>query len=185
MVISVIGECDKRPFIYTLLHVCQYLGDVLFVTNDEAYAEFIEDNETIKDCISGHFQDIFMVVTDMTPDECHQVVGYDNEDYEFIIYDNKMDTSGEVIIYISNGEMTDLEREEFTYLSEDDYTTINYGGGKKKVIKKSKKIDSTCELIEERKALQLVDSQITNRILGILSAELEIPAKTLRKAVSK
>lgn len=29
MIISVIGETDKRPFMYTLLRICQYMGDVL------------------------------------------------------------------------------------------------------------------------------------------------------------
>ena len=34
MILSVIGDTDKRPIMYTLLKVCQYLGDVLLVTND-------------------------------------------------------------------------------------------------------------------------------------------------------
>lgn len=185
MLISVIGECDKRPFIYSLLNACQFLGDVLFVTDDESYAQFIEEEEPIEGCIAGHFQDIFIVVTDMTPDDTSQVVGYDIDDYEFIIYENKLDTSGDLIIYITDGNMTEAEHEDLMYLSDEDYVTINYGGGKKKVIKPNKKYDQICDTIEERKILAPVLGPINDRILEILSRELEIPYKTLRKAVCK
>ena len=45
MILSVIGDTDKRPIMYTLLKVCQYLGDVLLVTNDRHYARLIEQPE--------------------------------------------------------------------------------------------------------------------------------------------
>ena len=45
MIISVIGETDKRPFMYTLLRICQYMGDVLLVSDDRHYKRLIEEPE--------------------------------------------------------------------------------------------------------------------------------------------
>ena len=91
MQISIVGECDKRPFIYTLLDVCQYLGDVLFVTPDRSYEHFMEDKEKVGDIILGDFQNITIAISDHTPDDFLRSSGYDNESFDFIIYDNQVD----------------------------------------------------------------------------------------------
>lgn len=131
MILSVIGDTDKRPIMYTLLKVCQYLGDVLLVTNDRHYARLIEEPEEDVEVTAGHFQNIFIVVTDKTPDEASQAVGYRVDDYEFIIYDNKVDVAGDSIIYVAGCEMSDTEYSMLSYLEEGDYITINFGFGKR------------------------------------------------------
>ena len=72
MIISVIGETDKRPFMYTLLRICQYMGDVLLVSDDRHYKRLIEEPEEDVEVYAGHFQNTFIVVTDKTPDEAMQ-----------------------------------------------------------------------------------------------------------------
>lgn len=184
MVISVIGDVDKRPFIYTLWKVCQYLGDTLLLTDDDHYAGFIEDKVEIEGCeAAGDYQNTFIVVTDLPLDDAGQAVGFGPDDYDFFILDNKIDSAGDVVLYITNGEMTENEYDMLQYLNEEDYITINYGGGKKNVIKPSKKIEAMCDKIEDEQSLMLVSETITKRIFSIISEEMNIPIKTLLKAV--
>lgn len=183
MILSVVGDTDKRPIMYTLLKVCQYLGDVLLVTNDRHYARLIEEPEEDVEIIAGHFQDIFIVVTDKTPDETSQAVGYVPEDYEFIIYDNKVDVSGDAIIYVAGCEMSEAEYSALGYLEEEDYITINFGFGKKNVIPYTGKMFMNCELTEGKHVLVPIDNKISTDVVRILSPLVNIPEKTLMKAV--
>lgn len=183
MILSVIGDTDKRPIMYTLLKVCQYLGDVLLVTNDRHYARLIEQPEEDVEVTAGHFQNIFIVVTDKTPDEASQAVGYVAEDYEFIIYDNKVDVAGDVIIYVAGCEMSDAEYSALGYLEEGDYITINFGFGKKNVIPYTGKIFSNCELVEGKHVLIPIDNKISTEVIKIMSPRVNVPEKTLTKAV--
>lgn len=183
MILSVIGDTDKRPIMYTLLKVCQYLGDVLLVTNDRHYARLIEQPEEDVEVTAGHFQNIFIVVTDKTPDEASQAVGYVAEDYEFIIYDNKVDAAGDVIIYVAGCEMSDAEYSALGYLEEGDYITINFGFGKKNVIPYTGKMFSNCELVEGKHVLIPIDNKISTEVIKIMSPRVNVPEKTLMKAV--
>lgn len=185
MVLSIIGETDKRPVIYSLLKVCQYLGDVLLVTNNRHYTRLIEEREEDLEVIAGHFQNIFIVVTDKTPDEASQAIGYTSDDYEFIIYDNKMDTSGDVIIHVAGCEMSEWEYSFLEYLNEEDYHTINLGFGKKNVIPLTGKMFANCELVEGKRTLLPIDTKLTGTIVKLLSPLVNIPEKTLVKAVMK
>lgn len=182
MQISIVGECDKRPFVYTLLDVCQYLGDVLFVTPDKSYEHFMEDKEEVGDIVLGNFQNITIAISDHTPDDFLRSSGYDNESFDYIIYDNQVDASGSAIIYICTGDMTARERELLMFFNEADYITINYGHGKNAIPVRDK-TDAICGVIEDRKALTLVSDPITNRIFKIIGDLVAIPVKTLRKAV--
>lgn len=182
MQISIVGECDKRPFIYTLLDVCQYLGDVLFVTPDKSYEHFMEDKEKVGDIVLGDFQNIVIAISDHTPDDFLRNSGYDNESFDFIIYDNQVDASGSAIIYINTGDMTAKERELLMFFNEADYITVNYGQGKNAVPKKEK-MEDICNIIEERRSLTLVSEAVTNRIFKIIGDLVAVPVKTLRKAV--
>lgn len=183
MVISIIGETDKRPIVYTLLKICQFLGDVIFITNDRHYARLIEDKEEGLEVSSGHFQNTFIVVTDKTPDEAHMDVGYNNEDYDYVIYDNKLDSSGDLILYVKGCEMSKWEDFQLGYMDADDYTTISFGFGKKNVIPYTAAMFKNCELVEGKKTLLPIDSKITTVITKIMAPLVEIPEKTLVKAV--
>ena len=183
MILSVIGETDKRPVMYTLLKMCQYLGDVLLITNDRHYARIIEGVEEDVEVIAGHFQNVFIVVTDLTPDEASQAVGYNNDDYEYIIYDNKIDPDGDITIYVAGCEMSVWESEELEYFEEDEYSTIRLGFGKGN-IPLTGKMFQNCEIIEGKKILIPVDPRISATLVKLLSSALGVPPKTLEKVVN-
>lgn len=186
MILSVIGDTDKRPFVYTILKVCQALGDVLLVTNNRHYARLIEEPEEDVDAIAGHFQNTMIVVTDMTPDEASEVVGYNAEDYEYIIYDNQLDAEGDLTLYIAGCDMSDREKEFLEYLEDGvDYHTIRFGFGKKNVIPYTAKMFQACEIVEGKHLLVPVDAKITSALCKLLADSFGMPAKNLEKVVNK
>lgn len=185
MILSIVGETDKRPVMYTILKVCQYLGDVLLVTNDRHYARLIEEEEEDVEVMAGHFQNVFIVVTDLTPDEASVEVGYNTDDYEYIIYDNKIDAEADMTIYVAGCEMSERESEMLDYMEEgEDYQVINFGFGKKNKIPYTGKMFENCELIEGKKILLPVDAKISAMVIKLLSEEVGVPAKTLEKVVN-
>ena len=153
MIISVIGETDKRPFMYTLLRICQYMGDVLLVSDDRHYKRLIEEPEEDVEVYAGHFQNTFIVVTDKTPDEAMQAVGYEPEDYEFVIYDNQIDATSDLIVYVTGDSMSEWEKEQLDYLEEGDYITIGLGFGKKNMVPYSTNMFKNVELVESKLSL--------------------------------
>lgn len=184
MVLSIIGETEKRPFIYTLLKMCQTFGDVLLVTSDRRYARLIEEPEDDIDGMAGYFQNVFIVVTDSTPDEASMEIGYNLDDYECVIYDHKVDATGDCIIYIAGAEMSESENEMLSYLEEGtDYTTIGFGFGKNK-IPYTTKMFMNCELVEAKKVLLPIDPHITTAVAKCLSKDLNMPVRALEKIVN-
>lgn len=184
MIISVIGETDKRPLMYTLIRFCQFLGDTLVVTPNDTYMKLIEDVEAETDEYTmGYFQNTVIVVTELTPDDVGRQVGYNKvEDFDFVIYENELDTSGDLIIYVTEGEMTEWEHSMLEYLDKDDYETLRFNNGKYR-IKITDKVLRNCETVEERRSLIDIHPELTKRVIRVLGKELDIPAKTLRKAV--
>lgn len=183
MIISVIGETDKRPFMYTLLRICQYMGDVLLVSDDRHYKRLIEEPEDDVEVYAGHFQNTFIVVTDKTPDEASQAVGYEPEDYEFVIYDNQIDATSDLIVYVTGDSMSEWEKEQLDYLEEGDYITIGLGFGKKNMVPFSTNMFKNVELVESRKTLLAIDSKLSAMVAKILAPDIGIPEKTMLKAL--
>lgn len=183
MIISVIGETDKRPFMYTLLRICQYMGDVILVSDDRHYKRLIEEPEEDVEVYAGHFQNTFIVVTDKTPDEAMQAVGYEPEDYEFVIYDNQIDATSDLIVYVTGDRMSEWEKEQLDYLEEGDYITIGLGFGKKNMVPYSTNMFKNVELVESRKTLLAIDSKLSAMVAKILAPDIGIPEKTMLKAL--
>lgn len=182
MQISIVGECDKRPFTYTLLDICQFLGDVLFVTEDESYAQFAEEIETQNGVKLCYYGNIVIAISKYKTDDLLHQAGYDTKSFDYIIYDNQIDASGAAIIYICTGEMSDLENDLLAFISESDMIVINYGQGRHAVHMNSK-VEARCDEMEERKDLRIASSEIGGRIFKIISDITGLPVKTLKKAV--
>lgn len=183
MIISVIGETDKRPVIYTLLRVCQFMGDVLIVTNDRHYKRLIEHPEMDVEVYAGHFQNTFIVVSDATPDEVSQAVGYNATDYDYIIYDGQLDAASDVVVFVAGSDISDAENDMLDYLDEGDYVTIGLGFGKKNAVPYSNNMFKNVELIEAKRTLLQVDSKLSAMVAKILSGPMGIPEKTMLKAL--
>lgn len=79
--------------------------------------------------------------------------------------------------------MSDAEYSALGYLEEGDYITINFGFGKKNVIPYTGKMFSNCELVEGKHVLIPIDNKISTEVIKIMSPRVNVPEKTLMKAV--
>ncbi|MFD0671960.1 hypothetical protein [Cohnella sp. GCM10027633] len=82
MRIGVYGHTDKRPVIYALLKLLQATGDVALLTNNRHYNRLLEPGER-----QGHFANVMVAVTDATPDEVFEEIGYAPDDFDHVVFD--------------------------------------------------------------------------------------------------
>lgn len=99
MQITVLGQTDKRPVIYTLMKVLQHMGDVCVITNNRMYMRLMEDGPGAQ----GMYRNITICITDATADEMWDDVGLAPEDFEYIILDNLYNEDSQLILYVQGG----------------------------------------------------------------------------------
>ena len=58
MIINIIGNCDKRPVLYTVMKICQTLGDVLVITNNARLLRLSDTWDSF-----GHYQNTMIAYT--------------------------------------------------------------------------------------------------------------------------
>lgn len=184
MVISVIGDTDKRPIMYTLLNLCQKLGDVLLVTKESRYSRFVEDDDTGDDLVSGFFQNVYIIISSLSADEVQSEAGYNRDDYEYIIYDNILDSDSDLILYVQGCEKTLREESVLEYLDDSEYTTWYFGFGKKNKIQVTSKMYLNCEVCEAKKVLLPIDNKLNSMVCKLIAQHSNIPEKNLLKLMN-
>ena len=177
MIVAVYGKTDKRPVIYTLMKLFQKLGDTCLVSNDRHYTRLLEDGET-----TGHYQNIFVAVSDAMPDEIFEEIGYTVDDFENFIFDDTIPDNADIIIFVEGCVITELEQETLDYL--DNYVSIGIGFGKN-MVPYTVDMFKNMELIEGKKFLTEVDKKLTKKLASALSKPLNMPATTICKVVNK
>lgn len=178
MVISILGQTDKRPVLYTLMKLAQTLGDCCVVTSDVRATRLIDGAKY------GHYQNIFMAVTTATQDEIFSEIHYTKEDFEFFIFDcrDQIPDYSDLVIYVGGaGKMTEDEETLLDMFGE--YKTINLGFGDK-CIPYSVDMFKFVEQAEGLKHLGPAPSQIASRLATFLTEPLKIPAKDIVKVVT-
>ena len=178
MVIAVLGQTDKRPVIYCLMKLLQKLGDCAIVTKERHYARLIDNGTNV-----GHFQNIFIAVTDANTDEIFSEIGYRVEDFENIIIDclDQIPEYADVTIYVG-GAGGKTEDEEILLETCGEYFTINLGFGDKNIPYKVEMF-KCIEEVEGLKHLGPMDPQIASRIGTILTDRIHMPVKNIVKVV--
>lgn len=177
MIVAVYGKTDKRPVIYTLMKLFQKLGDTCLVSDDRHYTRLLNDGENV-----GHYQNVFVAVSDAMPDEIFEEIGYTDEDFENFIFDNTIPDNADLIIFVEGCEISEIEKETLEYI--ENYITIGLGFGKNSV-PYSVDMFKNVELVEGKKLLVEVDKKLTKKIADALSKTLNMPASAICKVVSK
>ena len=178
MVIAVIGQTDKRPVIYTLMRLFQKLGDCALITSDRHLKRLIESGDSY-----GHFQNIFIAVTDATQDEVFADIGYSTQDFENFIFDctDQIPDFANMVIYVG-GAGGKSEDEETLLDMQSEYKTINLGFGEK-CIPYTTDMFKAVETIEGLKHFVPINAQIAQRLATFLTDPLKIPAKDIVQVV--
>lgn len=118
MVINIIGDCDKRPVLYTIMKICQSLGDVLLITSSSRLVRLSDTGESM-----GHYQNTMIGITYDGIDNFWEDFVYDVQDFEYTIIDNIVEAEADVVIYVEGMVQSEQEQENLEYI--EDYKTIS------------------------------------------------------------
>ena len=123
MIINIIGDCDKRPVLYTVLKVCQTLGDVLLITNSTRLARLSDTRDTY-----GHYQNIMVAITTEGIDDFLEAFDYGLNSFAYVVVDNISLAEADVTIYVEGLNQSEYEQDTLEYV--ENYQTIKlYKGG--------------------------------------------------------
>lgn len=178
MNIGVYGYTDKRMIIYPILKLLQAAGDVAFFTNNRHYSRLLEDNTD-----SGYIANILICVSDATPDEVFEQLGYTPDDFDHIVFDmvdsipEQLDLSINVMTYA-------LDESDLDFLSLlDNVKTIKIAyerskGKEEYVVTPSIKTFAAIERFEQFRVLESIDTpSITNTLSNLISPKLGMSPK--------
>lgn len=123
MIITVLGQTDKRAVLYTMLKMGEYLGDCAIVTPLRRFKRLTEDpTEDI-----GSYRNIDVFVGDFTADDVWERIGHAPHDYDYTFLDNIYTEDTEMVIYVKGAGVDELDQPNLDALEPDEYITIKMG----------------------------------------------------------
>lgn len=168
MVINIIGECDKRPVLYTCMKICQTLGDVLIVSNNTRLKRLSDTRETY-----GHYQNTMIAITSDGIDDFFDEFMYSTADFEFIIVDNVIMANADLYIYVKGMNVSEFESDTMEYI--DSYETIE--------LYKGRMLDSktlyACEEFESMRNMCPINAKVAAKVATILANKLGKSVKNI------
>ena len=167
MIINVIGDCDTRPVLYTLIKFCQTVGDVLLITNNTRLARLSDTGETY-----GHYQNVMIAITTDGIDDFLEEFKYGLNSFAYVIVDNISLAEAEVTVYVEGLEQSKREQDILEYV--DNYETI-------KLFKGGLISSDTYRKLEEFEALRnccAINSKIAAAIGNVLAPKFGKDVKT-------
>lgn len=170
MVINIIGDCDKRAVLYTVMKICQRLGDVILVTSSSRLMRLSDTKAEL-----GHYQNTMIAVTQDGIDDFWEQCKYAADDFDFVIIDNIIEAEADVHIYCKG--MVQSEEEEVAIEYIDDLSTIDLYKGRMLA-------GDTLYRCEEFEALRNMCT-ISPKIADVVSNILAKPLNTLPKNLFK
>lgn len=170
MMVSVMGECDTRPVLYTLMKICQGLGDVLLITGNRRLLRMVDTHAS-----GGHVQNVMVGIADEDEgvDDFFEDFPYDIEDFEYIIADNLLAAETNCIIYARGLIQSETEESQLTYV--DKYEVID--------VFKSKLSDNNtlirCEEFETLQDFCTINNKLTAEVAKVIAEYFRIDAGKL------
>lgn len=185
MKIALYGYTDKRPVLYSLMHLLKKMGNVVVFTPNRQLSRFLPDHSD-----EGMIGNVQVYVTDFSPDEVWEGVQRNQDDFDYIIYDvrDQLVEGVDVNIHVLGSEMEDGEA-DFLDGCVIDYYRIKLMYDKKPAKDKSYKsvkIDEGYLLKVERMERNSVLCSLQNKDLAIalasfLEEKSDKSAATMRK----
>ncbi|QGQ98796.1 hypothetical protein EHS13_29930 [Paenibacillus psychroresistens] len=179
MLIGVYGFTDKRPVIYALLKLLQATGDVALFSNNRHYKRLLENGES-----QGHMANILISVSDASPDEIFEQVGYTVDDFEHIIFDmqDTIPDNLSLVFYVKSFSPNEDEQSFLEILGA--YTTIKmtYDGKREKEAINVLPISQLWRSIEEIETYHILSPMpsvnLNKGLAAMLAPKLNIKLKT-------
>lgn len=174
MTINIIGSCDKRPVLFTVMKICQELGDVLLITSNSRLQRLSDTGESL-----GHCQNTMIAIASEGIDEFWAVFPYDVHDFEYVIVDNILSGDADLTIYVKGVVESPKDLDMLEYI--EDYQTID--------LYRKKVIDATtlirCEEFEALKDFVTIGDSIASLVAGVMAPALHTDAKNLETIAKK
>ena len=168
MIINIIGDCDKRPVLFTVMKICQTYGDVLLVSNSSRLSRLSDTGDTY-----GHYQNCMIAITQDGIDDFFETFMYDITDFEYIIVDNIITADADLVIYVAGLTQSSNEKDNLEYI--EDYETVE--------LYKGKLIDANtlmrCEEFEATGDMCTIAPKVAEKISGILAKHLNVDPKKI------
>lgn len=168
MVINIIGDCDKRPVLYTVMKICQSLGDVLLVSSSSRLIRLSDTRESY-----GHYQNTMIAITQDGIDDFFEDFMYDLSDFEFVIIDNIISADADVTIYVKGMLESEAEKDAIEYI--DNVEVID--------LYKSKLLSATtlyrCEEFEALRTMCPVEPKVADKVAPIIAKALNTDVKKI------
>lgn len=170
MIINIIGDCDKRPVLYTVMKICQTLGDVLLVSSSSRLIRLSDTHESM-----GHYQNTMIAITQEGLDDFFDEFKYDTTDFEFTIIDNIIAAEADIFIYVKGMAESDFEKDNLEYI--DNYETIE--------LYKGRLLDAStlynCEEFEALKDMCVISNKVAEKVAPIMAKLLNKDVKHILK----
>ena len=111
MIIGIVGEADTRPLLYTLMKLCQGLGDVLVVSNSSRIQILSDTKET-----GGNYQNCMIAYTEDGLDIFLRDFGYTLKDFTFTLLDNIIAGETDIVFHVNGLAVNEDELDLINYL---------------------------------------------------------------------
>lgn len=174
MTINIIGSCDKRPVLYTVLKICQELGDVLLITSNTRLKRLSDTGDTL-----GHCQNTMIAIATEGIDEFWASFPYDVRDFEYIVVDNIVSGESDLTIYVKGMAESNDDLDMLEYL--DSYETIELY--QKKMLDAN--VPYRCEEFEALNDFCTISSNIATAVSKIMAGALKTNPKNLETIAKK
>lgn len=170
MIVNIVGDCDKRPVLYTVMKICQVLGDTLLVTTDNRMLRLSDTRET-----QGHYQNVMIAVTTEGIDDFFDDFIYDHRDFANIIVDGMVSADADATIYVKGLVESEEETTMLEYL--EDYSVIKLYEGKAA----TSAAFLNCEKFESYRVFNPINASIAAEVADVLAKVAGTSAVNLSK----
>lgn len=170
MIINVVGECDNRPVIYTLMKILQTIGDTLLVSNNSRLIRLSDTRENF-----GHYQNCMIAITQESFDDFLEEFPYGIADFTNIILDNLQSADADLTIYVKGIIQSEDEQTALEYI--DEYLTIElfdpkFTGGQTLL---------NCERFEALANMMPINPSVATKVANAMAQPLNTAAENLIK----
>lgn len=170
MIINIVGDCDKRPVLYTVMKICQTLGDTLLVSKDNRILRLSDTREN-----QGHYQNVMVAIATEGIDDFFEEFLYSQQEFTNIIVDGMVSADADITLYVKGLMSSDEEMDMLEYL--DEYKTIKLYEGKAA----TSSAFLQCEKFEAFRTFAPINAAIAAEVADALSSVLKASAVNLSK----
>ncbi|MFB9277209.1 hypothetical protein [Cohnella cellulosilytica] len=186
MQIGVYGYTDKRPVIYALLKLLQATGDVALFTNNRHYKRLLQPGES-----QGHFANIMIAVSDASPDEIYEEIGYTANDFEHVVFDiqDTIPDDLSLVLHVKSYAPNEDEQSFLELLGSCHTIKLTYDGKREKEAINVAPLTTLWKSVERIETYRLLlaspSKELNQGLAALMAAHLNMSVKNTRLLLTR